>query len=37
VRLVGHGGDEIDGARVKLGAQRGQLFVVELVVDCERL
>jgi hypothetical protein len=37
VRLVGHGGDEIDGARVKLGAQRGQLVVVELVLDCERL
>jgi hypothetical protein len=35
--LVGHGGDEIDGARVKLGAQRGQLVVVELVLDCKRL
>ena len=37
MRLVGHGGDEIDGARVKFGAQRGQLVVVQLVVDCERL
>jgi hypothetical protein len=35
--LVGHGGDEIDGARVQLGAQRGQLVVVELVLDCKRL
>jgi hypothetical protein len=37
VRLVGDGRNEVDGARVELGAQRGQLFVVELVLDCERL
>jgi hypothetical protein len=33
VRLVGRGGDEIDRARIELGAQRGELLVVELMVD----
>jgi hypothetical protein len=37
VRLVGDGRNEVDGAGVELGAQRGQLVVVELVVDCECL
>jgi len=37
VRLVGDGRDEVHGACVELGAQRSELLVVELVVDCERL
>jgi hypothetical protein len=37
VRLVGDGRDEVNRARVELGAQRGQLLVVELVLDCECL
>jgi len=37
VGLVGLGADEIDPARVELGAQRGEVVVLELVLDGECL
>jgi hypothetical protein len=37
VRLVEDRGHDVDLARVELRAERGQLVVIEVVVDRERL